>query len=175
MGSTRNLYRAVVIAAITVMLGACADPASIRPGDQEAATIAHQGKPTLILPRPDGGKRLVYSMQPLGQFTWIADTDANGRIISNFQALTTKRFNLINDGLEQGLWNADRITYEFGPPAHISRVGLHGEQIVWEYRFREDDVWNSLMYIYVTDKGVVTRFHPGPDPMAQPGGMFGGM
>jgi hypothetical protein len=164
MGIALNLRRTVIVAASILVLAACASPANIKTGEQESAAVARVGKPTLEFPRPGGGKHLVYATAPSGQFAWGVDVDTNGKVVASEQILTSPHFDTIDDGLTEGKWNTDRLRYEFGPPARISRVGLHGEQIVWEYRFRENGVWNSLMYVYVTPQGIVTRFHPGPDP-----------
>ena len=69
--------------------------------------------------------------------------------------------------LETGTWGPDRVRCEFGPPARIDEAGL-GEkrEVVWSYRYKENSVWNSLMYVYMgRDGSGVTHFHPGPDPM----------
>src|SRR5690606_24535211 len=112
----------------------------------------------------EGGKRFIWSGQPMGQFTWITDTDAKGIVIANFQALTSERFTQ----LDHGQWDTDRVMYEFGPPAEISRVGLRGEQTVWSYRFREQAVWNSLMHVHFDQQGKLTKYYPGPDPLWDP-------
>ncbi|WP_420225972.1 hypothetical protein [Pigmentiphaga litoralis] len=173
-GMRRGLPHALAAAALAALLGACASPATIQPGETQAATMARLGKPAVERPLPNGGTRLIYTSQPMGQYTWITDYDANHVAVSTVQALTSNRFQMINDGLEEGKWNRDRMIFEFGPPAEIRRVAYPADQAVWGYRFRQDGVWNSLMYVYVRDSdGVVTRFHPGPDPLADPREGFG--
>jgi len=161
MKTIRSLYRGACVLTLAAALAACASPQFIKPGETGTAVVARLGKPTASFPRPGGGERLIYSGQPMGQQVWISDLDAGGKVVNTFQALTSERFAM----LDHGDWDAKRLMYEFGPPARVDRVGLHGEQIVWNYRFKEDDVWNSLMYVYVTDAGVVYRHHPGPDPL----------
>ncbi|MPS29363.1 hypothetical protein [Pigmentiphaga sp.] len=158
------LRRGASLLGMAALLAACASPAGIQPGESGSAVTARLGRPTLERPLPGGGQRLIYSSQPMGQYAWITDVGPDGKVIGTTQALTSERFRM----LDSGHWDTDRLLFEFGPPAEITRVGLRGEQIVWGYRFREDGVWNSLMYVYVTDKGVVTRYHPGPDPLMEP-------
>jgi hypothetical protein len=159
-----GLPRAVLTLGVAALLGACASPASIPPGTTEAEVVRQMGTPNVERDLPGGGKRLIYSGQPMGQFAWLTDIDASGRVVSTTQALTSERFNMINDGLAEGRWTRDRLLLEFGPPAEITRVAMQPDQAIWGYRFRQDGVWNSLMYVYVAPDGRVTRFHPGPDP-----------
>jgi hypothetical protein len=169
MGISRGMRRTFAMAALATLLGACASPASIQPGETQAATMARLGTPAVELKLPNGGTRLIYTTQPMGQYAWLTDYDASGQAVSTVQALTSTRFQMIDNGLAEGQWNANRLRSEFGPPAEIRRVGYPADQAVWGYRFRQDGVWNSLMYVYVRDSdGVVTRFHPGPDPLADP-------
>src|SRR5690606_26285604 len=109
------------------LLAACAGPSSIQLGTPVQQVLTQQGQATLDYPRPGGGQRFIWSGQPMGQFTWITDTDAQGLVIDNFQALTSERFTQ----LDHGEWDSNRVMYEFGPPAEISRVGLRAEHIVW--------------------------------------------
>jgi len=169
MSIVTTLRRGAGLLGMAVLLAACAGPAGIQPGEPGSAVTARLGPPTLERPLPNGGQRLIYSSQPMGQFAWITDIGADGKVIGTTQALTSERFNM----LDSGNWDTERLLFEFGPPAEITHVGLKGEQTVWGYRFREDGVWNSLMYVYVTDQGVVTRHHPGPDPLMEPRFPFG--
>jgi hypothetical protein len=39
-------------------------------------------------------------------------------------------------------------------------------QAVWSYRYYQNSVWHSLMYVFFeTDGKQVTKFFAGPDPM----------
>lgn len=173
MGITISMRRTLTVTAMALMLGACASPANIQPGATESETVAKLGRPAVERDLPNGGKRLVYTSQPMGQFAWVTDVDANGKVVSTTQALTSARFKMIDDGLAEGRWTADRLLMEFGPPAEITKVAMYPDEKVWGYRFREDGVWNSLMYVYVDPAGIVKRFHPGPDPMYEPRMMMG--
>ena len=89
--------------------------------------------------------------------------DAQGRVQGVEPILTDEHFQV----LKQGEWTADQVRCEFGPPAIIDTAGLPNvRQIVWSYRYKQDHVWNSLMYVFMgRDGDRVTKFHPGPDPM----------
>lgn len=147
-------------------LAGCADMAAkVPPGAPLAQVEASYGRPnfTCTRPAPDSGQRVIWTQQPLGQYAWGANVDADGRIDRVERLLTDEHFKLLNDGA----WPAERVRCEFGPPAIVDEVGLPSvRQVVWSYRYRENDVWNSLMYVYMgRDGDRVTRHHPGPDPM----------
>ncbi|MGB5807014.1 hypothetical protein, partial [Castellaniella sp.] len=110
-----------------------------------------------------GHDRAVWSRQPLGQYAWGATVDAQGRVQKVEPILTDEHFQI----LKQGTWTANQVRCEFGPPAIIDTAGLPNvRQIVWSYRYKQDHVWNSLMYVFMGPAGdQVTKFHPGPDPM----------
>lgn len=161
--------KTLVASACLALLSACAGVASIPPGTSTEQLLQQRGRATLDYPRPEGGQRFIWSGQPMGQFTWITDTDAQGKVLQHIQALTSERFNL----LDHGEWDSNRVMYEFGPPAEISRVGLRGEHIVWSYRFKENGVWNSLMHVHFNHQGQLTKYYPGPDPLFDPRERFG--
>lgn len=151
-------------AALLLTLAACADmAASVAPGAPLAQVEASYGKPNFTCPLPDGGERAIWTQQPLGQYAWGANVAPDGRVDRVTRVLTDEHFNV----LAQGDWTPQQVRCEFGPPAKIDEVGLPSvRQIVWSYRYRQDDSWNSLMYVYMGKDGDrVTHYHPGPDPM----------
>lgn len=162
----RPLRRALTLGsgiAVLLTLAACAGPSRIQPGSTEAQALEAAGNPTMSCPTADGGKRLIWSGQPYGQFTWAADVSADGRVKQSEQVLTDPSF----ERLRSGTWTKDEVRCAFGPPAEIGTVGVPGgpSHLVWSYRYKQDTVWNSLMYVYFDGAGIVTRFHPGPDPL----------
>jgi hypothetical protein len=148
-------------------LAACANMAQTPPGSSLASVEAKYGKPNYSCTGADGSRRLLWSQQPLGQYVWATHVDANGNIDRIEQVLTDREF----EKLRSGTWTQDDVRCAFGPPADISTVGTPSNtQLVWAYRYRQTGAWNSLMYVYFgTDGSHVTRFHPGPDPMYEPG------
>lgn len=142
-------------------LVACANPTHIAPGTPFDQVQARLGQPNFECTRPDGTRRVIWTMQPSGQYAWGADVRPDGRIDQVASILTDAYFKRMALG-----WTADQVRCEFGPPADISGVGLPSvRETVWAYRYKQSGVWNSLMYVYMgRDGNQVTRFHPGPDP-----------
>lgn len=161
--ATQRSIRTGLSAITLALLGACANMAKTPPGTPVSQVVAQFGQPTIACPLPDGGQRMIWSMQPLGQYAWGTNVDASGRTDKIVPVLTDQHFKV----LSQGTWTPQQVLCEFGPPAEKDGVGLPSEiQIVWSYRYRQDGVWNSLMYVYFGQDGShVTRHHPGPDPM----------
>lgn len=158
---TLRATRMTGISCVLLMLAACASPADIALGTPQADVYARLGQPTYACPLPDGGQREIWSQQPNGQYAWALETNASGAVTRNEPILTDASF----QRLAQGRWTAAQVLCAFGPPAEIGEVGLPSvRQTVWSYRYRQDHVWNSLMYVYFGNGDTVTRFHPGPDP-----------
>lgn len=147
----------------SLMLAGCANIAATPPGTPLAQVEARFGAPTLQCTDRQGRQRAVWSQQPFGQYAWGAAVDAQGRVGPIQPLLTDEHFQV----LKQGVWTAEQVRCEFGPPAIIDTAGLPNvRQIVWSYRYKQDHVWNSLMYVFMGRDGAqVTKFHPGPDPM----------
>jgi hypothetical protein len=162
-----RLYRraaAILAGSLLALLAGCADmAASTPPGTPLSQVVAKYGQPNFTCPLPNGGQRVIWTQQPLGQYAWGGNVSPDGRIDRVERLLTDAHFNI----LSEGDWSANRVLCEFGPPAIVDEVGLPSvRQVVWSYRYRENDSWNSLMYVYMGRKGDrVTRHHPGPDPM----------
>jgi hypothetical protein len=155
-------------ALLLAALGGCADMAAkVPPGATLASVEASYGRPNFTCPLPNGGQRAIWTQQPLGQYAWGTDVAPDGRIDKISRLLTDRSF----DQMKEGVWPAERVRCEFGPPANIDEVGLPNvRQVVWSYRYRQSDSWNSLMYVYMgRDGSQMTHFHPGPDPMYEQG------
>ncbi|CDM23450.1 hypothetical protein [Castellaniella defragrans] len=159
----RTLIRSALATGAGLWLAGCASIAATPPGTPLAQVSAQFGAPTLQCTDRQGRNRVVWSQQPLGQYAWGATVDAGGLVQGIEPILTDEHFQV----LKQGEWTADQVRCEFGPPAIVDTAGLPSvRQIVWSYRYKQDHVWNSLMYVFMGPDGTrVTRFHPGPDPM----------
>ncbi|CAM5788285.1 hypothetical protein [Castellaniella caeni] len=166
-----RILRRLLAPALLASLSACAGIGSTAPGTPLTQIEAHFGAPTLQCTDRNGQARAIWSQQPLGQYAWGGTLDAAGRIEAMQPILTDEHFQV----LKQGTWTPEQVRCEFGPPAFIDSVGLPGtRQVVWNYRYRQDHVWNSLMFVYFGQDGShVTRFHPGPDPLYDPDRMPG--
>jgi len=164
MPAARPFIRFAMAGAALAALSACTSMVQeILPGTPLATAEARYGRPNFGCTRPDGSRRVLWTQQPLGQYAWGTDLTADDRVVRLEEILTDEHF----ARLREGVWTADRVRCEFGPPATIRDVGLPSvREQVWAYRYRQDRVWNSLMFVYMgRDGDKVTRFHPGPDPM----------
>jgi hypothetical protein len=142
---------------ITVLLAGCAGFGGygIQAGTPRDAVIAQMGRPTRVMPMP-AGERLQYGAQPYGRETWMVDLDAGGRVVQARQVLTDGNFQRI----EVGKWTRDDVELEFGRPAWIDRVASWSGPVM-TYRWR--DTVNSPMFywVYLDERNVVQRAHPG--------------
>ncbi len=136
------------------LLAGCAVGAGLQPGAPRAAVLASLGTPTATVPLPGGGERLQYSKQPFGQATWMADLDAQGRLLSLRQVLTQPEF----ERIVPGQWRRADVERELGPPARIGSVARWDGPIL-EYFWNDgrDRYW----WVYLDRDGVVRRSHPG--------------
>jgi hypothetical protein len=114
------------------------------------------GPPGRAVPLPGGGERLQYSQQPVGQFAWMVDLDAAGKVVQSRQALTIDNFNRI----VAGQWTRDDVEREFGRPAWIDRVASWNGPVL-TYRWRDVQASDMFYYVYLDAGNVVRRAHPG--------------
>jgi hypothetical protein len=150
---------AFALAAATVVLTACAHPwntADIPPGTPRDQVIARAGQPVRVVPLPDGGQRLQYTLQPIGRYAFMVDLDASGRVVRSRQVLTAQEFARI----EPGKWTRADVEREFGPPAQVDGVANWNGPIMM-YRWKEFGGGGSDMfyYVYLDPQGVVQRAH----------------
>src|SRR5690606_17585124 len=146
-GSDPKLTVALAMAAL---LSGCANMTDTPPGTALQDVEARYGKAGYSCPADQGKQRLIWTQQPYGQYAWTALVDENGKVDRIVPALTDARFRI----LDTGSWAPDQVRCKFGPPAEISTIGLPGSrQVVWSYRYKQDGVWNSLMYIYFGSDG----------------------
>lgn len=145
---------------ILCMLSACAGwgGARLTPGMPEAAVRAALGAPTGVY-RDGGDTVLEYASGPAGQATWMARLDPAGRLASYEQVLTSEKFAQVKVGKD----NRDTILHRFGRPAEVLRFASSPAD-VWMYRYKEQDVWNSVMYVEFATDGTVGKLTNGPDP-----------
>jgi hypothetical protein len=145
-------------AAVAVLAG-CASPfagSDMPPGSPRDAVVARMGPPQRVVPMPSGGQRLQYSLQPVGQHAWMVDLDASGRVVQSRQVLTEGNFHRI----EAGKWTRDDVEREFGRPAWIDSVASWRGPIM-TYRWRDTANSDMFYYVYLDERNVVQRAHPG--------------
>ena len=151
----------VLLACSLLALSACTTYRDIPPNSPLGLVENQLGSPNYRCTLPDGRQRLVWSQQPLGQYAYGTNVNKDGHIDNVQSLLTDSHFRRLNEGR----WTQNDVACEFGPPAEIDRVGL-GEknEVVWTYRYRQSNAWNSLMFVYFGRDGeAVTHYHSGPD------------
>jgi hypothetical protein len=162
LGATRLL----TLAAAALTLAGCAQLQSVPAGTPIADVEKQFGKPTTVCTNNDGTQRMIWSLQPMGQFAYGSFVSKEGKVVAMKQLLTDAHFAMLG----QGKWTAEQVSCEFGPPANTDGVAK-GSEIVWAYRYKQSGVWSSMMYVYMgADGKEVTHFHPGPDPWSLNGG-----
>jgi hypothetical protein len=156
--------RASAIVFAAALLAGCAHPwnsMNIPPGTPRDEVIARAGQPIRTLPLPNGGQRLQYTLQPAGQYAFMVDLDASGRVVQARQVLTQAEFNRI----EVDRWTRADVEREFGPPARIDGVASWPGPI-YTYRWREQG--DMFYFVYFDPQSIVRRAHPGMEHVNAP-------
>ena len=138
---------------------ACAGPWSatqLEPGTPLEQVLARLGVPRRAIALPNGGQRLQYSMQPAGQYAWMVDMDAAGKLVSTKQVLNEREFQRI----EPGTWTGADVEREFGPPARVEGVASWNGPIM-AYRWKDRQGADMFYWVYLDPQGIVRRAHPG--------------
>lgn len=159
-----SLLRRGMSAASALLLSACAGfggPA-LAPGAPEAEVLARLGQPTHVY--QDGDARLLeYMRGPMGQTTDMARIGPDGRLQSLTQVLTMESFARIVPGVTR----QEQVLRIVGAPSEV-RFYRHPGMRAWNYPYKESNVWDSMMTIYIDDTGLVRRIENGPDPRRMP-------
>lgn len=156
----------VSLAILALLVAACASwggpdgrgERSLTPGTPEAAVRAALGTPTATY-RDGADTLLEYAHGPAGQTTGMARLDPQDRLVSYQQVLTSAQFATVRIGKD----DRDAILHRFGRPAEVRRFA-YSPSDVWMYRYKEQDVWDSVMYVEFAANGTVGRMVNGPDP-----------
>lgn len=152
---------AAALACTCLALAGCAayGPGELRVGLARTAVLASMGAPTLELPRPEGGTRLVYARGPMGRETYMVDLDTQARVQRWHQALGEAQFAQLPPGLSR-----EELLYRLGPPAESRPAGrLPGE--VWSWRYPNNDcLWFQAG---LDEQGRYTEGGYGQDPRCE--------
>lgn len=144
-----------VVAALTACVG-MGVPA-LAPGQSEAEIISKLGPPSARY-QEGGDSILAYVRGPWGQQTYMARLDADKRLKSYEQVLTTQKFATVKVGAA----SQQDILHTFGTPAETSYLSL-SDLTVWTYRYKENGVWDSMMHVHFDRNGIVRKMMNGPD------------
>jgi hypothetical protein len=157
---------AALVLAAAALLAGCAHPwntMNLPAGATREEVIARAGQPARVLPLPGGGTRMQYTLQPLGQYAFMVDLDAAGRVVLVRQVLTPREF----DRIQVDHWTRADIDREFGPPARIDRVTSF-DGIIYTYRWYEPGQGGMFYWVYLDPQGIVRRAHPGIEFLNSP-------
>jgi hypothetical protein len=160
----RTRLTSVLACAATVLLAGCAQPwQQFQAGEDQATIVSHLGPPREVYDLPDGGKRLMWPTQPMGEVTTAADIDASGKITSVRQVLQPNEFYRA----QIGQWTRTDVLVNFGRPEETSYFPLMKRE-VWTYRYLEDNIWYMMYSFYFDDQGILRTTQKSPDPMHDP-------
>ena len=145
---------------LSLMLSGCASIFSTPvPGTPAEEVIALKGSPDAEY--LDGNIRLLeWSVGPWAQYAYMAKIGPDGRLISYEQVLTREKF----DTIQIDHFSKNDVLKTVGHPTETDYLPLVDRE-VWAYRYKEDGIWNSMMYIYFDSQGIVRRLENGQDPM----------
>ena len=144
----------LLLACVLTLVGCAIQPFSgVTPGMSREDVLARMGQPGAVVVIPQG-TRLQYSGQPTGQFAFMVDLDATGRVLSARQVLNARDFARI----EPGKWTRDDVLREFGRPAMLDRVASWQGDIL---TYRWYDLQDLFYWVYLDGNQVVQRAHPG--------------
>ncbi len=150
-------------AVLLALLSGCASVSSVQPGTPVNEVISKFGRPSVTCSLPDGGRRMVWTQQPMGETAYALNVGADKKVSAPQQLLQDNHFSVLGNGQA---WTPEMLRCEFGPPASVSEDGFgSSRQWVWGYRYlRGSDP--LMMYIYMGQDGKqMTRFGSAPDPL----------
>lgn len=129
------------------------------PGETEQEVIAKRGVPAYRY-RVGDQTLLEYPGGYYGQQTFMARIGPDGRLISYEQVRTVQRFGQIklNESTKQ-----DVLTI-VGTPSEVTPLPRRQLE-VWSYRYRENEVWHSIMHVMFDQAGIVRGMENARDPM----------
>ncbi|WP_207001223.1 hypothetical protein [Trinickia mobilis] len=160
----RKRLTSVLACTATLLLAGCAQPwQQFGAGADQSTIISRLGPPREVYDLPNGGKRLMWPTQPMGEVTTAADIDASGKIVNVRQVLQPNEFYRA----QIGQWTKKDVLVNFGRPEETSYFPLMKRE-VWTYRYLEDNVWYLLYSFYFDDQGVLRLTQKTPDPLHDP-------
>lgn len=150
-------------AVLLTLLSGCASVSSVQSGTPVDEVISKFGRPSVTCSLPDGGRRMVWTQQPMGETAYALNVGADKKVGAPQQLLQDNHFSVLGNGQA---WTPEMLRCEFGPPASVSEDGFgSSRQWVWGYRYLRGSE-ALMMYIYMGQDGKqMTRFGAAPDPL----------
>lgn len=153
-----SIAAALSAAALAAFAAGCASPdwQGISAGTGSDELRSRLGAPNEVYRLPDGSTRWFYAAP--GQAKWLAEFDANGRVVGVRQALSGEAFG----EARIGQWTTQDVLHSFGKPAETAYFPRL-RRSVWSYRFLENGVWYATMHFYFDPDGVLRLTQSMPD------------
>ena len=154
------MKKLIFVAMLPIVLSACASlsPPQLAAGESAEAVKAKLGQPTATYAN-GRDTMLEYAGGPFGQYTRMARIGPDGKLISFEQVLSSEKFATIKPRQD----NKQTVLSTFGRPAQQVRyASVDGD--VWVYRYKEQNVWDSVMHVEFDRNGTVLALVNGPDP-----------
>jgi hypothetical protein len=152
---------ALVCLAIACLGAGCAATGlqSLPAGSSTDEVLQRAGPPTAKYERA-GQQRWEYASGPAGQFTWMVDVDAAGKVLGVNQVLTEADFARVQPGE-----TTDELRWQLGRPSETR--GIWRGASLWGYRYFS----NACFWFVVTVEptGVVRDSGYVPDPTCEAG------
>ncbi|WP_133650600.1 hypothetical protein [Paraburkholderia flava] len=162
--SAARWRRAAAACLGALALAGCVQPwQKFQPGADQSTIVAQLGAPREVYDLPNGGKRLMWPTQPMGETTVAADIDGAGKIVNVRQVLQPLEFYRA----EIGKWTKNDVLVNFGRPEETAYFPLMKRE-VWTYRYLEDNVWYMMYSFYFDNQGIVRLTQKTPDPLHDP-------
>ena len=150
-----NTFKTLILACAALWLAGCSvfPINAVKPGMSQQEVVSTMGQPTASV-QLQQGTRLQYSGQPGGQYAFMVDIDATGRVASVRQVLTEKDF----ERIIPGKWTEADVLREFGRPALVTRVGSwNGDILTYRWYGMQD----MFYWVYLDAGRVVQKAHAG--------------
>ena len=162
----RQLLRIVCFALVAMALGACTTLAPVDTGlklvgQPQSAVQASFGNPTDVYKLDDGTMRWFYSKQPLGEYSYAADFDHDGKLTNFRQMLTTTELYKA----QVNVWTKKDVLEHFGAPREPVEYYRRLKLEAWSYRFLHEGQWYSMFNFMFDEAGVLRQTLITPDPL----------
>jgi len=161
-GILRTLVAAAGTAFVLTLAG-CATGYNLQPGASRDEVLSSMGRPSAVVKMPNGTERLQYSLQPAGQYAYMVDFDASGRMVSMRQVLNANDLARLNT-VGIGQWTRADVEREYGRPARIEHVARWDGDIM-THRWNEGPEMDRFYWVYLDPQNVVRRAHPGVETL----------
>lgn len=158
-------WKALPLAAMMVAGCVSYSGRGLQPGTSTGADVRQiMGEPVKICPLPGGMQNWIYPRGPAGLHIYNAQIDSGGVLRSLENVLEDSGFAKV----VRGKTTKDDVLCVFGPPMEEAYFKSRNE-LVWDYRFRDNWGYVARYHVLFNDAGIVTATMqiredvPGPD------------